>query len=151
MHVEFHIFCNIGSLKEINLFLYSFDILHNHMNGKFAKCWQLVASAIRLMLGLQLNWEVPGSKRPFKDQECARRLVWQLFNFDRVFAEGFEAYICCREDNMKIRLPCPEDAFNANKEVPVEHLNDRPLKSSGPPGLHGYQIKVVNIRHHVLT
>ncbi|CAI4218786.1 unnamed protein product [Parascedosporium putredinis] len=121
------------------------------MNGKFAKCWQLVASAIRLMLGLQLNWEVPGSKRPFKDQECARRLVWQLFNFDRVFAEGFEAYICCREDNMKIRLPCPEDAFNANKEVPVEHLNDRPIKSSGPPGLHGYQIKVVNIRHHVLT
>lgn len=40
MQVEFHIFLTIGSLKEINLFLYSFDILHNHMSGKYASSWQ---------------------------------------------------------------------------------------------------------------
>ena len=97
---------------------------------KVCKVLAAVANAIRLMLGLQLNWEVPGSKRPFKEQECARRLVWQLFNFDRIFAEGFEAYICCREENMKIRLPCAEEAFNANREVVVEYLNDKPSKTN---------------------
>lgn len=151
MQVEFHIFRTIGSLKEINLFLYSFDILHNHMSGKYAKCWQLMAVATRLMYGLQLNWDVPGSSRPFKEHECARRLAWQIFHLDRVFAGGFDAYICCREDNMRIQLPCSEDAFNADKEVFVERLQDKPSKARSPPGLHGYQIRLVNIRHHIRT
>lgn len=75
MQIEFHIFRTIGSLREINLFLYSFDILHNHMSGKYAKCWQLMAVATRLMHGLQLNWDAPGLNRPFKEHECARRLA----------------------------------------------------------------------------
>ncbi|SPO02811.1 uncharacterized protein DNG_05486 [Cephalotrichum gorgonifer] len=150
MQVEFHIFRTIGSLKETNLYLYAFDILHNHMSGRYAKCWQLMAVACRLMIGLQLNWEVPGSTRPFKEQECARRLAWQIFHFDRLIAGGFDAYVCCREDNMKIRLPCPEDAFNADKEVFVERLQDRPAKGRSPPGLHGWQVRLLNTRHHVL-
>lgn len=149
MEAEFHIFQTSGSLKELNLYLYAFVIVHNHMSGKYAKCWQLTAAAARVMTGLQLNWVVPESSRPFKEQECARRLAWQIFHLDRVFAGGFDAYLCCPEDIMKISLPCPEDAFSAGEEVSVGHLQDTPAEAQSPLGLHAHQVRLVNIRHHI--
>ena len=151
MQVEFHMFRTIGSLKELNLYLYVLDIIHNHMSGRYAKCWQLTAAAVRLMTGLQLNWEAPNSRRPFKERECVRRLAWQIFQLDRVFAGGFNAYICCHEDIMKIPLPCAQDAFDADTEVQVEYLQGSVAGNSSPPGLHGYHIRLVSIRHNIQT
>lgn len=149
MEVEFHLFQTFGSLKELSLYLYAFDIVHNHMSGKYAKCWQLMATASRVMTGLQLNWVVPVSSRPFKEQECARRLAWQIFHLDRLFAGGFDAYLCCPENIMKISLPCPEDAFSAGTEVTAGRLQDNPVEAQSTAGIHAHHVRLVNIRHHI--
>lgn len=148
---ESHIFRTFGSLNELNLYLYAFDIVHNHMSGKHAKCWQLMAGAARVMTGLQLNWITPSSSRPFKEQEGARRLAWHIFYLDRLFAGGFDAYLCCPEDIMKISLPCPEEAFSAGKETSVEYLQDNAVEVRSPLGFHAHQIRLVKIRHHIRT
>ncbi|KKA26766.1 hypothetical protein TD95_001701 [Thielaviopsis punctulata] len=148
--VEFQLFRNVGSLNESNLSLYALDIVHNLFVGKYAKCWQMVAVACRVMLGLQLNWDVPGSRKTFIQQECSRRLAWHMFHMDRICAGGFDAYVCFNEDNMKLRLPCNEQAFQANQPVPAERLTEKNSKPISPPmSRQGYTIRLINLRHHV--
>jgi len=149
--VEFAIFRQRGTLKETNLYLYVLNAIHHHMMGNYGQLWDLVAGAWRLMMGLQLCWEDPRSNRDFKDQEISRRLAWLVFHLDRMVAGGFDAYICCREEHMQIRLPCPESNFNDNRDILVERLSDKTEKGRSNLGLHGYQIRLMSIRHHVLT
>ncbi|KAL1894977.1 hypothetical protein Cpir12675_003436 [Ceratocystis pirilliformis] len=151
--VEFQLFRNVGSLTESNLTLYALCIVHNLFVGKYAKCWQLVAVACRIMLGLQLNWDIPGSQKSFIQQECSRRLAWHMFHMDRICAGGFDAYVCFNEDNMKLRLPCNEEAFQTNQPVSAERLTEKGPRnvssSTYSMGRQGYTIRLINLRHHV--
>jgi hypothetical protein len=150
--VEWAIFRQRGNLKESTLHLYALDVIHNYMMGNYGKMWDLVAGAWRLMMGLQLCWEDhPRETRDFRDQEISRRLAWLIFYLDRIVAGGFDAYVCCREEHMQVRLPCPESNFNDNREILVERLSDKMEKGRSNLGLHGYQIRLMSIRHHVLT
>lgn len=88
---------------------------------KYEKCWKLLPVATRLMVAFRLNLEAPFSNRPLKKQECTRRWAWQIFYLDRLLSGGRKEFTSCDEDLMNSRLPCPEGAFNASEEVPMEH------------------------------
>lgn len=149
--VDFHIFRNIYRFGEETLILYALNNYFNFLNGSLAKVWQCFGIAIRLMVGLQVNWDILPRNRSFAQQECLRRICWQFFNMDRLLAGGYEEYIACREENMKIRLPCNEAAFRENRAVVVERLHEKPSKNKGTMGIHGYQIRLIDIRHRILT
>ncbi|KAH6606763.1 Zn2Cys6 transcriptional regulator [Trichoderma cornu-damae] len=147
--VEMHIYRNMYKFSESALFLFALNILFNILDGSHAKVWQCFGVASRLMIGLQLNWDVSSHHSTFIQQECLRRVAWQLFSLDRLLAGGYEEYISCRAENMKIRLPCNEAAFRENRPVVAERLHDRPSRCSPALGLHGIQILLVDIRHRI--
>ncbi|KAL7819295.1 hypothetical protein V8C44DRAFT_133522 [Trichoderma aethiopicum] len=147
--VETHIYRNIYKFSESALFLFALNILFNILDGSHAKVWQCFGVASRLMIGLQLNWDVTSHHTSFIQQECLRRIAWQLFSLDRLLAGGYEEYISCRAENMKIRLPCNEAAFRENRPVVAERLHDRPTRCSPALGLHGIQILLVDLRHRI--
>ncbi|KAI9166673.1 transcriptional regulatory protein [Paramyrothecium foliicola] len=147
--VEFHLFRNIYRFDEDALMLYALCGAFNFLNGSFAKCWQCLGIATRLMLGLQANWEVGPRKGTFVQQECQRRIAWQIFTIDRLLAGGYEEYISCRAENMRIRLPCNEAAFRENRPVIAERLSDRPGQGRSAVNLHAYQLRVIDIRHRI--
>ena len=101
------------------------------------------------MTGLQLNWDNSTSNnRSFYQQELHRRIAWQFFVMDRLLAGGYEEYISCRAENMKIRLPCREDAFWENKPVVAERLSDKNAKAQGI-GLHGLTVRIIDLKHRI--
>ena len=148
--VEFHLFRELGTFSEGNLVLFALSMTHNWFELQFGKTWQCFGMAMRLMLGLQLNWDIQPKTRSFRDKECARRVAWQLFNLDRLMAHGYEEYIACRDDLMKLRLPCTEQAFEEDRPVVVERLQEQP-KAHSVMGLHAYQIRLLDIRHRILV
>ena len=146
--VEFYIFRNIHKFSERVLLPYALNLCFSFLSGSFAKTWQCFGVAARLMTGLQLNWEVSSRNKSFAQQELLRRLAWQFFVMDRLLAGGFEEYILCRSENMKIRLPCHEDAFWENKPILAERLSDKVAKCKGV-GIHGLNIRMVDLNHRI--
>ncbi|KAK5989995.1 hypothetical protein PT974_08258 [Cladobotryum mycophilum] len=147
--VESHIYRNIYKFSEDALILFALNILFHLLDGSFAKVWQCFGVASRLMIGLQLNWDVLSPDTSFVQQESIRRIAWQLFGLDRLLAGGYEEYICCRAENMKIRLPCNEAAYRENRPVIAERLHDKPGKFPNTIGLHGIQIRLIDLRHRI--
>jgi len=67
---------NLNRLDIEVLRLVCLCILFNWTEAHAAKCWMFHAFAVRLVKGLKLNLESPGS---FTEQEATRRLVWFVF------------------------------------------------------------------------
>lgn len=101
------------------------------------------------MLGLQINWEAATRDRPFVEQETMRRMAWQIFNMDRLLAGGYEEYISCRPEVMKIRLPCNDRAYRENIPLVVEKLYETSSKCRNAMGLHGHQLRLVDVTHRI--
>lgn len=146
--IEFFIFRNIHKFSDRTLLPYALILSFNFLSGSFAKVWQCFGLASRLMTGLQLNWDVSTRNKSFQQQELKRRIAWQFFVMDRLLAGGYEEYISCRRENMKIRLPCHEDAFWENKPVVAERLMDKNAKCKGI-GLHGLNLRIVDLNHRI--
>lgn len=151
--VEFHLFRTLGSLVESNVILFALSFVYNVFIGQYGKSWQNLALVARLATGLQLNWEAyPDDPHHFVQREINRRLVWQIFINDRHLAGGFEEYILLREEHMKIRLPCSDQAFREKNPVVMERISDVPLmKNAGSPSIPAYAVRLLNIRHHILA
>lgn len=146
--IDFYIFRNIHKFTERALLPFAINLCFNFLNGSFAKVWQCFGIASRLVTGLQLNWDSSTSNKSFQQQELLRRIAWQFFVMDRLLAGGYEEYISCRAENMKIRLPCREDAFWEDKPVVAERLSDKNGKSQGI-GLHGLTIRIIDLKHRI--
>lgn len=146
--LEFYIFRNIHKFSDRVLLPYALILCFNFLNGAFAKVWQCFGLATRLMTGLQLNWDVSPRNKSFYDQELRRRIAWQFFVMDRLLAGGYEEYISCRSENMKIRLPCYESAFWENKPAIAERLSDKNGNAQGI-GFHGLNIRITDIIHRI--
>ncbi|KPM37767.1 hypothetical protein AK830_g8779 [Neonectria ditissima] len=149
--VELYVFRSIFRFAEEVLILYALNCYHNFLHGHLAKVWQCFGIATRLMIGLQVNWDVRPRNRSFAHQETMRRIVWQFFYLDRLLAGGYDEYIGCRDEIMKIRLPCSEDAFLENRPVVVERLHEKSGRNKGNMGVHGYQLRLIDIRHRILV
>lgn len=100
-------------------------------------------------MGLQVNWDVAPQNRSFIQQEVLRRVAWQIFIMDRLLAGGYEEYISCRSENMKIPLPCNETAFRENRPVMAERLHDKPGSSPNTVGMHGFLVRLADLRHRI--
>lgn len=101
------------------------------------------------MLGLRINWHVLPRGRSFIQQESLRRIGWHFFHIDRMLAGGYDEYICCRAENMRIPLPCNEAAYRENRPVVAERLYDKPAKPPSSINLHAFQIRLVDLRHRI--
>lgn len=146
--VEFFIFRNLHKFTDRVLVPYALILFFSYLNGLFAKVWQCFGFFTRVMTGMQLNWENSSGHKSFHDQEHFRRLAWHAFVMDRMLAGGYEEYISNRAENIKIRLPCSEDAFWENKPVVAERLYEKDAKGKGI-GLHGLNIRIVDISHRI--
>lgn len=146
--IEFFIFRNMHKFSDRTLLPYALILSFNFLSGSFAKVWQCFGLASRLMTGLQLNWDVSARNTSFQQQELKRRIAWQFFAMDRLLAGGYEEYISCRRENMKIRLPCHEEAFWENTPVVAERLTDKNAKCKGI-GLHGLNLRIVDLNHRI--
>lgn len=147
--VEFHLFRNCYRFDEDTLCAFALSGAYNFLSGSFAKVWQCSGMATRLMLGLQINWEAATKNRTFIEQETIRRIAWQIYNMDRLLAGGYDEYISCRSDVMKIRLPCNDRAFRENMPLVVEKLYDTPSKCRNALGMHGHQLRLVDLTHRI--
>ncbi|PHH69229.1 hypothetical protein CDD82_7905 [Ophiocordyceps australis] len=147
--LELYLFQNVYTFSDNLLILFALNITFNVVQGSFAKVWQCFGIASRLMLGLRINWHVLPRGRSFIQQESLRRIGWHFFHMDRMLAGGYEEYICCRAENMKIPLPCDETSYRNNHPVVAERLYDKPGKSPSTINLHAYQMRLVDLRHRI--
>lgn len=148
-HVEMYLFTNIYKFSDDLLVLFALSITFNLIRGEFAKVWQSFGVASRLMLGLRVNWDVLPRNQTFAQQECLRRIAWQLFYLDRMLAGGYEEYISCRAENMKIALPCSEASFRENRPINAEKLYDKPGNHPSTINMHAYQLRLIDLRHRI--
>ncbi|OAQ89329.1 fungal transcriptional regulatory protein [Purpureocillium lilacinum] len=148
-HVELYLFHNVHKFSDESLIIFALNITFNCVQGSFAKVWQCFGIATRLMLGLRINWDVVPPGRTFIQQECLRRIGWHFFHVDRLLAGGYEEYISCRADIMKIPLPCDETAFRENRPVVAEKLYDKPSRPPRTINMHAFQIRLIDLRHRI--
>ncbi|RDA87587.1 hypothetical protein CP532_4005 [Ophiocordyceps camponoti-leonardi (nom. inval.)] len=147
--IEFYLFQNVYKFSDDLLILFALNITFNVLQGSFAKVWQCFGIASRLMLGLRINWHVLPRGRTFIQQESLRRIGWHFFHMDRMLAGGYDEYISCRAENMRIPLPCDESAYRENRPVAAERLYDKPGKPPGTINLHAFQIRLIDLRHRI--
>mgnify|MGYP002347486342 CR=1 FL=1 len=148
--VEFYLFRNIHKFSEEILLVCVLILSYDFIAGAFAKVWQCLGLAARGVVGLQLNWDFNSPSKSFEQQEVGRRIAWQVFVMDRLLAGGYDEYISCRADIMKIRLPCDENAFWENRPVVAERLHEKTPKCRGI-GIHGMLTRLVDLFHRVLV
>ncbi|KND95066.1 putative transcriptional regulatory protein PB1A11.04c [Tolypocladium ophioglossoides CBS 100239] len=147
--IELYLFNNVSKFSDGQLILFALNITYNVIQGSITKVWQCFGIASRLMLGLRINWHVLPRGRTFIQQESLRRIGWHFFHIDRVLADGFEGYISCRAEHMKIPLPCNEAAFRDNRPVVAERLYDKPGTPPNTINLHAFQIRLIDLRHRI--
>ncbi|KJZ72888.1 hypothetical protein HIM_07651 [Hirsutella minnesotensis 3608] len=147
--IELYLFQNVYKFSDELLILFAFNITFNIVQGSFAKVWQCFGIASRLMLGLRLNWHVLPRGRTFAQQESLRRIGWHFFHIDRMLAGGYDEYISCRPENMRIPLPCDEAAYRENRPIVAEKLYDKPAQPPSTINLHAFQVRLIDLRHRI--
>ncbi|KYK60152.1 hypothetical protein DCS_01287 [Drechmeria coniospora] len=148
-HIEMTLFQSVQRFSQHLLPLFAFNITFNFLKGSIEKVWQCFGCASRLILGLRINWDQSPPEGNFAQQEAIRRIVWHFFHLDRVLADGYEEYISCRAENMRIPLPCDEAAFRENRPVVAEMLYDKPTLPPNSTSLHASLIRLVDLRHRI--
>lgn len=149
--VEAHVFGSINTFTEDSFFVTCMNTLFQLLSGNYAKVWVCMGFLHRQMTGLRANWLRPDDPRPFVHLEALRRLAWHVFYLDRLLADGYDEYISCRSDHMRIRLPCRGESFLENRSVETEWLLDKPVIGSPNLGIHGWQIRIIDLRHRILV
>lgn len=148
--VDMYLLHCINTFSEEIFMLLSINTLFYLLHGSFIKVWNCFGMLSRVMLGMQVNWDAGYSpNQSFEEQERIRRMAWQVFSMDRLLAGGYDEYIACRAEHMKIRLPCADSAFRANTPVITDRLHDKPSKDQSALGLHGWQIRTIDLRHRI--
>ena len=147
--VDMHLYNSIYMFSDELLVIFALNITAQLLRGEFAKVWQSFGVASRLMLGLRVNWDVPSGHKSFVQQETIRRTVWQYFHIDRMLAGGYDEYLACRADIMKISLPCAETNFLEDRPVAAEKLDDKPGSKPGTVNMHAYQLRLMDLRHRI--
>ena len=74
--LEQHIFQDMGKLNVETLRLVVMAVIYHTSSGNWAKAWMYHGMSARLAKALGLHRETEGT---FIEQECAKRLVWQIF------------------------------------------------------------------------
>jgi hypothetical protein len=146
--VDFYIFCNRGVVSRQSILPLALCCAYDWVTGQYARAYRDRSDAADLILLLNLNWDE--KSRPFQEREAMRRLVWFFYIFDRWVAGGFDYLVKLRDEDMKLRLPCDEVAFQDNEPIDMERLQDSPRTLKQWPSMHAFFIRLMQIRHRIL-
>ncbi|KAK3940478.1 hypothetical protein QBC46DRAFT_434535 [Diplogelasinospora grovesii] len=148
--VKIHISRTAGILTQERLSLLVLGCLYGLMVGDWPRVWEYIAVASHLVTAMQYNWDRTSGS--FVEQESIRRLTWQVFILHRILAGGFDEHLTLREDNMFLSLPCNEQAFQANRSVTTERLDQRPrtMQKQAEPSIYALHARLMATRHHIL-
>lgn len=147
--VEGFVFGSIDSFTEDSFCVTAMNTLWQTLSGNFAKVWVSMGFLHRQMTGLRANWIKPDDPRTFLHQETQRRLAWYVFYIDRLLADGYDEYASCRSEHMRIPLPCANKYYAEGQPVEAEWLLDRPSTHNPTTGLHGWQLRMIELRHRI--
>jgi hypothetical protein len=84
----------------------------NYSIGDGKNCWRELGTAILLALEIGLNRENSVITSPLQ-RELDRRTFWACFALDRFLACGPARPMLIRDEDIYLRLPCPDENFQA--------------------------------------
>lgn len=116
--------------------------------GNIAEAWDLISLAARLAFTLRLNYEHQGI-RPLA-QESQRRLVWAIYQIDRMLSGGVEDLSVCPVDRMFIRLPCDDQSFHRGMPSRAAYLDSLGGIDGATVDALAYHLQLKAIRDRVL-
>ncbi|KAL4945411.1 hypothetical protein BDV06DRAFT_209517 [Aspergillus oleicola] len=117
--------------------------------GNFSDAWSLLAIAARSAFTLRLNYDHEQDLDPV-DQESNRRLMWAIYQLDRLYSGGMEDLTVCPIERMHVRLPCDERSFETGIPSRAAFLNDTAGLSEGGIDAHAFKIILLAIRDKIL-
>ncbi|KAH8200176.1 hypothetical protein TruAng_005688 [Truncatella angustata] len=98
--------------------------------------------------GGRLNYEHHGIE-PAK-QESQRRLLWAIYQLDRMLSGGVEDLAVCPVERMHIRLPCDDHSFHRDIPSRAPRLNDYEHSDALSVGILAYHIRLNATRDRIL-
>jgi hypothetical protein len=116
--------------------------------GDSADAWSLLALAARSAFTMRLNYEREGLD-PLV-QESHRRLVWVIYQLDRLFSGGIEDLKVCPVERMHIRLPCDERSFELGISSKAGFLGDAVKELGTYMHPHAFQLALLATRDTIL-
>ncbi|KAL3438432.1 hypothetical protein BDV09DRAFT_159800 [Aspergillus tetrazonus] len=116
--------------------------------GNFSDAWSLLAIAARSAFTMRLNYEHEGLD-PLV-QESSRRLVWTIYQLDRLYSGGMEDLAVCPVERMHIRLPCDERSFEMGISSKASFFDDIGFEPEANVDAHASKLRLLAIRDRIL-
>ncbi|KAL5337949.1 hypothetical protein BJX70DRAFT_408984 [Aspergillus crustosus] len=116
--------------------------------GNFSEAWSLLALAARSAFTMRMNYE-HDSLDPLI-QESNRRLVWAIYQLDRLYSGGIDDLTVCPGERMHIRLPCDERSFEMGISSKAGYLNEIGIEPGANVDAHAFRLRLHAIRDRIL-
>lgn len=116
--------------------------------GQFPDAWSLLALAARSAFTMRLNHE-PSNPDPLV-QESNRRLVWAIYQLDRLYSGGMEDLAVFPVEKMHIRLPCDERSFEMGIGSNAGFLDETGMEPNANVDAHAFKFRLLAIRDRIL-
>jgi hypothetical protein len=146
--VDADIFAYRGTIARHHVLPLALCCAYDWITGQYARSYRDRSDGADLIKLLNLNWDDKKAK-DFQEQEAVRRVVWFFYIFDRWVSGGFDYLLKLRDEEMDLRLPCNEIAFQEGQPVDMERLSDAP-RDLKYPSMHAFFIRLMRIRHRIL-
>ncbi|KAL2684470.1 hypothetical protein Neosp_005548 [[Neocosmospora] mangrovei] len=124
-------------------------VQYHIITGNFQRGFLLFSLTARFATALRLTYERTDLS-PLA-QEIRRRLMWSLVMMDGQFAIGLPECELCPYDTVHLRLPRPEEAFNADHISDADPTASLDIDGVGEGGLLAVHIQQYKIRRDLLT
>jgi hypothetical protein len=135
---------NLAQLQALTL-----TVQFHFLAGDMSEAWNLISLAARLAFTLRLNYEHP-ELDPIA-QESQRRVVWAIYQTDRVLSGGVEDLAVCPVNRMHIRLPCDDHRFHRGIQSQAGFLDEKgPSQGISYMDILAFHVKLNAIRDRIL-
>ncbi|KAL4821860.1 hypothetical protein BDW67DRAFT_149706 [Aspergillus spinulosporus] len=146
--VQDYVFKRIGKQTVTHLKILVTLLRFRFHAGNFSDAWSLLAIAARSAFTMRLNYEHDGLD-PLV-QESSRRLVWTIYQLDRLYSGGMEDLAVCPVERMHIRLPCDERSFEMGISSKASFLDDIGLEPEANVDARAFKLSLLAIRDRIL-
>ncbi|KAJ0424390.1 hypothetical protein BJY00DRAFT_261864 [Aspergillus carlsbadensis] len=146
--VQEEVLKRIGQQSVSHLMVLVLLLRFRYQVGDSADAWSLLALAARSAFTMRLNYERDGLD-PLV-QESHRRLVWIVYQLDRLFSGGIEDLKVCPVERMHIRLPCDERSFELGISSKAGFLGDASKELGTYMHPHSFQLALLATRDRIL-
>ncbi|KAL4742522.1 hypothetical protein BDV11DRAFT_202620 [Aspergillus similis] len=146
--VQDYVFKRIGKQTVAHLRILVILLCFRFHAGSFSDAWSLLAIAARSAFTMRLNHEHDGLD-PLV-QESSRRLVWAIYQLDRLYSGGMEDLAVCPVERMHIRLPCDERSFEMGISSKASFLDDIGVEPEANVDAHAFKLRLLAIRDRIL-